>query len=269
MDLTETQSCVSSEAVVLVKQSDFSSKTVVPEESFGQSHENSDRSKTHVSYRRKVQQKRVVYVPMKGVGKPIGEVLPSDTWAWRKYGQKPIKGSPYPRAYYRCSSSKGCSARKQVEQSITDPSMLIISYTSEHNHPWPAHCKFLSRLEIPDQNIAESQNFSCIDSFSSSTDSCEPNLMDPLAKHSIEMSARRTSKAEQHMDYNGSISKSSSEDEDIFENLDNLPELSSIINRGFQDHKLDDLAGCLLGNSFNTLCMPPKCLVGGVSGQQA
>jgi hypothetical protein len=23
---------------------------------------------------------------------------PSDSWAWRKYGQKPIKGSPYPRS---------------------------------------------------------------------------------------------------------------------------------------------------------------------------
>ncbi|KAG6497611.1 hypothetical protein ZIOFF_045515 [Zingiber officinale] len=41
------------------------------------------------------------------------------------------------RGYYRCSSSKGCSARKQVERSRTEPNMLVITYTSEHNHPWP------------------------------------------------------------------------------------------------------------------------------------
>lgn len=43
----------------------------------------------------------------------------------------------YFRGYYRCSSSKGCSARKQVERSRADPNMLVITYTSEHNHPWP------------------------------------------------------------------------------------------------------------------------------------
>ncbi len=43
------------------------------------------------------------------------------------------------RGYYRCSSSKGCLARKQVERSHHDPSMLIISYSAEHNHPWPSH----------------------------------------------------------------------------------------------------------------------------------
>ncbi|XP_042411362.1 WRKY transcription factor 22-like [Zingiber officinale] len=62
-----------------------------------------------------------------------------DVWAWRKYGQKPIKGSPYPRGYYRCSSSKGCLARKQVERSRADPAMFIITYTAEHNHPVPTH----------------------------------------------------------------------------------------------------------------------------------
>ncbi|KAJ4839151.1 hypothetical protein Tsubulata_008317 [Turnera subulata] len=63
--------------------------------------------------------------------------LSSDKWAWRKYGQKPIKGSPYPRSYYRCSSSKGCLARKQMERSSTDPSTFNITYTGEHSHPQP------------------------------------------------------------------------------------------------------------------------------------
>ncbi|XP_039116304.1 WRKY transcription factor 22-like isoform X2 [Dioscorea cayenensis subsp. rotundata] len=84
------------------------------------------------SKRRKSQVKKVV------CHVPAGDNS-SDLWAWRKYGQKPIKGSPYPRGYYRCSSSKGCLARKQVERSQTDPSTLIITYTAEHNHPVPTH----------------------------------------------------------------------------------------------------------------------------------
>ncbi|EEF49038.1 hypothetical protein RCOM_1581940 [Ricinus communis] len=67
------------------------------------------------------------------------ENLCNDVWAWRKYGQKPIKGSPYPRNYYRCSSSKGCAARKQVERSNIDPNMFIVSYTGDHTHPRPTH----------------------------------------------------------------------------------------------------------------------------------
>ncbi|CAN6272191.1 unnamed protein product [Urochloa humidicola] len=84
------------------------------------------------SKRRKNQVKKVVcHVPADGSS--------SDVWAWRKYGQKPIKGSPYPRGYYRCSSSKGCAARKQVERSRTDPNTFILTYTGEHNHAAPTH----------------------------------------------------------------------------------------------------------------------------------
>ncbi|KAJ6893703.1 WRKY transcription factor 65 [Populus alba x Populus x berolinensis] len=86
-------------------------------------------------------QKRVVTAPIKHLegSRLKGENAspPSDSWAWRKYGQKPIKGSPYPRGYYRCSSSKGCPARKQVERSKVDPRMLVITYSCEHNHPSP------------------------------------------------------------------------------------------------------------------------------------
>ncbi|KAK8998335.1 hypothetical protein V6N11_083726 [Hibiscus sabdariffa] len=83
------------------------------------------------SKRRKNQPKKVCHVPAEG--------LSSDVWAWRKYGQKPIKGSPYPRGYYRCSSSKGCLARKQVERHRSDPNMFVVTFTGEHNHPAPTH----------------------------------------------------------------------------------------------------------------------------------
>lgn len=43
------------------------------------------------------------------------------------------------RGYYRCSSSKGCLARKQVERNRSDPGMFIVTYTGEHNHPAPTH----------------------------------------------------------------------------------------------------------------------------------
>eukprot|EP00262_Sarcandra_glabra_P004873 TRINITY_DN1610_c0_g5_i1.p1 TRINITY_DN1610_c0_g5~~TRINITY_DN1610_c0_g5_i1.p1 ORF type:complete len:254 (-),score=52.91 TRINITY_DN1610_c0_g5_i1:30-749(-) len=88
--------------------------------------------------KRKVIQKTIVRVKIEeNVGRQKGEGPPSDYWSWRKYGQKPIKGSPHPRGYYRCSTSKGCSAKKQVERCRTDASMLIITYTSNHNHPGP------------------------------------------------------------------------------------------------------------------------------------
>ncbi|KAK6932042.1 WRKY domain [Dillenia turbinata] len=112
--------------------------------------------------RRKSQAKKVVCIPAPAAAnsRPSGEVVPSDLWAWRKYGQKPIKGSPYPRGYYRCSSSKGCSARKQVERSRTDPNMLVITYTSEHNHPWPTQRNALagSTRSQPSKNTSNSKN---------------------------------------------------------------------------------------------------------------
>ncbi|KAF5733084.1 putative WRKY transcription factor 23 [Tripterygium wilfordii] len=88
-------------------------------------------SNTSRSKKRKNQSKEVRRVP--------ADALYSDIWAWRKYGQKPIKGSPYPRGYYRCSSSKGCMARKQVERDQSDPGMFKVTYTAEHNHPAPTH----------------------------------------------------------------------------------------------------------------------------------
>eukprot|EP00249_Psilotum_nudum_P007145 c20340_g1_i2 orf=765-2822(+) len=59
-----------------------------------------------------------------------------DGYRWRKYGQKAIKNSPYPRSYYRCTSSR-CSVKKQVERSTQDPSLFLVSYEGIHLHHRP------------------------------------------------------------------------------------------------------------------------------------
>ncbi|CAI9771945.1 unnamed protein product [Fraxinus pennsylvanica] len=84
-----------------------------------------------------IRQRRRKNQQMKMVRQMTQEELSADSWAWRKYGQKPIKGSPYPRNYYRCSTSKDCAARKHVERSLTEPDIFVVSYSGEHTHPRP------------------------------------------------------------------------------------------------------------------------------------
>ncbi|XP_042386146.1 WRKY transcription factor WRKY51-like [Zingiber officinale] len=72
--------------------------------------------------------------------------IPADEYSWRKYGQKLIKGSPYPRGYYRCSGVKDCPARKQVERAADDPTMLVVTYDGEHRHGH--QCKSEPKLPV-------------------------------------------------------------------------------------------------------------------------
>ncbi|MCD9638926.1 WRKY transcription factor [Datura stramonium] len=100
----------------------------------------------HCPKKRKSRVKRVVRVP--AISMKMADIPPDD-YSWRKYGQKPIKGSPHPRGYYKCSSVRGCPARKHVERALDDPAMLIVTYEGEHNH---SH----SITETPAAHVLES-----------------------------------------------------------------------------------------------------------------
>ncbi|KAJ6422922.1 hypothetical protein OIU84_023959 [Salix udensis] len=58
-----------------------------------------------------------------------------DGYNWRKYGQKQVKGSEYPRSYYKCTHPN-CPVKKKVERSLEGHITEII-YKGTHSHPKP------------------------------------------------------------------------------------------------------------------------------------
>lgn len=64
------------------------------------------------------------------VDKPNG-----DGYNWRKYGQKQVKGSEFPRSYYKCTHPS-CPVKKKVERSL-DGQVTEIIYKGQHNHQPP------------------------------------------------------------------------------------------------------------------------------------
>ncbi|KAL8486100.1 hypothetical protein ACS0TY_022995 [Phlomoides rotata] len=63
-----------------------------------------------------------------------------DGYRWRKYGQKAVKNSPYPRSYYRCTSP-ACGVKKRVERSCENPLTVVTTYEGTHTH----HCPITPR----------------------------------------------------------------------------------------------------------------------------
>ncbi|ONK63256.1 uncharacterized protein A4U43_C07F12990 [Asparagus officinalis] len=59
-----------------------------------------------------------------------------DGYRWRKYGQKAVKNSPFPRSYYRCTTAM-CGVKKRVERSSKDPTIVVTTYEGQHTHHSP------------------------------------------------------------------------------------------------------------------------------------
>ncbi|XP_057429275.1 probable WRKY transcription factor 20 isoform X2 [Lotus japonicus] len=69
-------------------------------------------------------------------GLPVAADRASDDgYNWRKYGQKLVKGSEFPRSYYKCTHPN-CEVKKLFERSH-DGKITEIIYKGTHDHPKP------------------------------------------------------------------------------------------------------------------------------------
>ena len=72
----------------------------------------------------------------KGIGpSAVVERSSEDGYNWRKYGQKHVKGSEFPRSYYKCTHPN-CEVKKLFERAH-DGQIVEIIYKGTHDHPKP------------------------------------------------------------------------------------------------------------------------------------
>nr|QFI57445.1 WRKY50 [Glycyrrhiza glabra] len=76
------------------------------------------------------------HVEVRGSGLSVAaEKVSNDGYNWRKYGQKLVKGSEFPRSYYKCTYPN-CEVKKLFERSH-DGQITEIIYKGTHDHPKP------------------------------------------------------------------------------------------------------------------------------------
>ncbi|XP_022755793.1 probable WRKY transcription factor 26 [Durio zibethinus] len=117
------------------------------------------------------------------------EVSPDDGFSWRKYEQKEILGSKYPRSYYWCISgnAQGCLAQKQVQRSDDNPTIFEMTYHGRHTCTLGSHVvPFLGPLENQDQEtFYASPKISGI-TYCSTSPSPSPSGMNPIMQEDID-----------------------------------------------------------------------------------
>lgn len=115
-----------------------------------------------------------------------------DGYNWRKYGQKQVKGSEYPRSYYKCTHPN-CPVKKKVERSL-DGQIAEIVYKGEHNHSKPQPPKRNSSGTqglgfVPDGPAQETNNPSWANHNNEGNEGSEGRVE---SQHEVGLSARST-----------------------------------------------------------------------------
>ncbi|XP_074572088.1 putative WRKY transcription factor 57 [Curcuma longa] len=116
-----------------------------------------------------------------------------DGYRWRKYGQKAVKNSPFPRSYYRCTNTK-CQVKKRVERWYEDPTIVITTYEGQHCHytisyPRPIFASLnLHNTMITHRHFNPPLTFSSPRVFSND-DHCSEQAIEPIQFHEASLNS--------------------------------------------------------------------------------
>ncbi|XP_078436644.1 disease resistance protein RRS1-like [Wolffia australiana] len=106
------------------------------------------------------------------------DAMPDDGYTWRKYGQKNILQSRFPRSYYRCTHKHfyGCEAKKQVQRLDDDPYTYDVTYYGDHScGTSPTSCPIINDAGAFSVNIGASKD----DDSRGAMASCSTNERNP------------------------------------------------------------------------------------------
>ncbi|XP_043689383.1 probable WRKY transcription factor 20 isoform X3 [Telopea speciosissima] len=112
--------------------------------------------------------------------------LSDDGYNWRKYGQKHVKGSEFPRSYYKCTHPN-CQVKKQFERSH-DGQITEIIYKGSHDHPKPQPSRRLAVgtiLSIHEERLDRFSSLTSTDDKSSNAPGQTSHQIEPNGTHEL------------------------------------------------------------------------------------